>query len=203
MLPPITFRVQRGYLPLRVQAGIVTNKGTDNIYLFGVDDDVPVSGLAMLTAFAFCILCPGQSVDIEANPHIGYLKNTDRDKCITIHADTDIEVDIESNDLPTSWSSDQTHPWNGGKLPSGLYTEKFKGAGIVKVNTIAPTTITMPNAQANPNVISVKVTQPLHWIEVKVNIDCGPKCTCGEKSNRHPGKCSWWCDLEKAKDKNV
>ena len=217
MMPPIHYAIYNRHAPLKVQAGIVTNKGQYDIFLFGVEDDVPVAILGQLQAFSFCILGPGQSVDIEANPHIGYLKKTDLDKHITIHSLSDIEVDIESHDVPTSWQSDHTHPWNGGMLPGGYYTLKYSGQNppIVLSSPAQPSTPPPPgalptlpsNTNGNVNVTLPKgfngqlfKTVPPSWIEITVSIDTSPKCTCGEKSTKHPGRCSSWCDLEKSKN---
>lgn len=235
MLPPISYVASQHRMPIKVGAGIVTNKGLDDVFLFGVEDDLAITSLSQLQAFSFCILGPGQSVDIEANPHIGYLKSSDKDKFITIHALNGIEVDVESNDIPTSWMNDSSHPWNGGQLPNGGYTDKFKspvtsvngvaggggaggtngmggyhaggvgggnGGGSIPSNRIASNGIlkvTLPKPSQGLH-YTIKVIEPIEEIKFEITIDSGPKCTCGEKGNRHPGRCSSWCDLEK--DKN-
>lgn len=234
MLPPISYLLTSQDFPLKVRAGVVTNKGTEDLYLFGVEDDIAIAGLSQLQAFSFCILGPGQSVDIEANPHIGYLTSTDKDKHITIHALNEIDVDIEANDMPISWVGERNHPWNGGALPNGGYTDRFKfknpvisvngigggggaggtngmggyhaggvgggnGGGSIpaqKFNASGPTTVTLPKPSQGLH-YTIRVIEPIDEIKFEITIGDSPRCTCGEKGNRHPGRCSSWCDLEK------
>jgi len=244
MLPPIFYIVDSKDSPLKVLAGIVTNKGTDDIYLFGPNDDLPITQLSLLTAFSFCILGPGHQVNIEFNPHIGYINSSDKDKCITIHSDhATIEVDIESNEPPTSWQQDPHHPWNGYCFPNGTYTNKFQNP-ITSVNGItgvlssgqlvgggsgnngspmgspginagggsgAPSIYPYLGSTGNlvwpPTPTNTPPPFSVNYLDFTIDFDNiktpSPKCTCGEKKTRHPGRCSNWCDLELAKDKNV
>lgn len=110
-------------LPLKVQAQIVKNNGNSPIYIYDIEDDLPLPD-AYMKAFTVLIIDPGQELDISQTP---YLKNShysypDRD--ITIHCDVDIDVAIESSDLSNRWEQDNSHPWNGAKLVNGSYTEK-------------------------------------------------------------------------------
>lgn len=197
-------------LPLKVQATSIKNHGKNPIYLLGIDDDFPVSGPMML-AFSIVVVDPGQEVDVSNHPGfagLGQYSHPDQD--ISIHSLDDIDVYITSDDWCERWQSDPHHPWNGAPLANGSFTFKHRnlvtsangisGPTTAPINVIpGPVSISLPPASnfQPSHTFHIKHIQPIEFLDIEIGpiTRNTPKCTCGEKGNRTPGKCSSWCDL--------
>lgn len=223
--------------PPKVQAQTIKNNGKEPIYLFGIEDDMPIP-TATMKAFWLAIVDPGCEVYLSFNSHFNNpISYPDYD--VTIHSDGAIDVDIESSDICDRWNFDSSHPWNGGCLPNGHFTKRHTPPkGVLAVGNTGGsgtggggsgftggggsansggsgmgTPIVFPSSKGItlPAVLSSRpppppvgsLGMPLSWIEVNITIPAGPKCTCGERKLRNPGKCSYWCDLEVDKNKQI
>lgn len=200
-------------LPLKVQIQNIKNNGKDPIYIFHSEDDTPIS-TAMMMAFCSVMVSPGQDVDLTKSP---YLNNAgcpgsypDYDVCI--HSDGDIDVELQSSDACDRWQQEKSHPWNGAPYPNGQYTNKFKNqGGHIPVGGIPGLTVPAAGVPVGAGYWGQPLVpgfghipkQGIEFIEINITIAAPTKCTCGEKGNRHPGKCSHWCDLELDKNKQT
>ena len=183
-------------LPLKVQAQTIKNNGKKNIYIHGIEEDLPLSQAQQVTFCDVCIL-PGQEVDLTKHTSFhSSISYPDFD--VTIHSDDEVNVDIISSDSSSRWIVDTKHPWNGAPLPNGTYTERFGGSGmsgiIAKVGNVSAA---IPYSSASvPVSVSIKLQPAIEYIRFDLTIT-SPKCTCGQHSVKGGGKHSSWCDLER------
>jgi len=183
-------------LPLRVQAQTIKNTGSDTIYLCTVEDDLPLDRTSML-AYSQIILLQGQSVDLTSHPYLNGIQHHSFPDCdITIHSLQDVSVDITSHDICERWIGDIAHPWSGGHLPGGGYTNKFKSAS----NQFAAITAAIQSGMTNmlnSTFVNKALGEDLDRLSGFNDMKIKPKCTCGIASLRSGGRHSSWCDLEK------
>jgi hypothetical protein len=112
-------------LPLKAQVRTVKNMGTDDIYILPIEFDIPYPSNLPLPPV--CVrLPPGAYHDIANDSGFYYLTGNGLDKEVTIHSLSDIDIDIESDVFYDTYPTVANHPWNGGLLPNGDYTEKYQ-----------------------------------------------------------------------------
>lgn len=204
------FTVKHKDSPLKVHAKKVTNVGRYDVYLFTINDDLPL-GLAQLMAYSSVVLAPGDSLEIEKSPFFNGFGIPGEDFDICIHADPvvpEIDVHVISDKPADDWIYNIYHPWNGHQLLTGGFTEKYKAIGGILLPPSIGNLGLSPNNQLSavnngynsvpPKIVGSWVVYPqdgIDYISVNITVD-GPKCECGKEKHGFTSHSSW-CELAK------
>jgi hypothetical protein len=177
--------------PLKVQAQTVKNEGKENIYILGIDDDMPMSSLSL---FAYNLICisPGVEVDLSTSPYINQIHYSCPDKDVCIHSDnSEIVVGLVSSDICDRWTSDKNHPWNGAPIAPGFFTKASMaptgtlpitsgstGAVRITASTGGPVRLTLPAGNNMSNFIGSSSIFEGATLHIPASDKIEHNCTC-------------------------